>query len=119
MDTAQRPVKHEFRNNTQGYIGAVVITRKGDERQQMVEPFGRIFLTDEEVALTERSRARAENSPFREVEIIHRDLKSGDEIVRFRAPKLERVTADSPQRPTGNFLDGEEVGTPQARTPVA
>lgn len=104
----------EYRNNTQGYIGVQKINRKGDEVQLAVEPFGRVFLTDEEVTLTAQVRRRAEDSPFLESEIVHRDTNTGDEIARFTAPKLERVQG-APDRPTGMRLQGEEVGTPVLR----
>lgn len=82
--------KYGFVNRTQGLLGAVKINRKGDPAGVPVGPGDRIFLTNEEIELTEQSHARAEDSPFLKREIVHYDPATGDEIARFEAPPLER-----------------------------
>lgn len=81
----------EFENRTQGYVGAVKVNRKGDGEGIAVEPGKRVFLTDEEVELTEQAVSQADLSPFKIREIVHRDPQTGDEIARFSAAPLTRV----------------------------
>lgn len=82
----------EFENRTQGYLGVVKVNRKGDPEGRPVEPGTRVFLTDEEIELTEQSVAREQHSPFKVREIVHFDPRTGDQIARFTAAPLSRVT---------------------------
>lgn len=91
MATATRTKRTEFENRTQGLLGAVKINRKGDPEGVPVEPGTRVFLTDEEIELTDQSHAKAENSPFRLREIVHFSPETGDEIARFTAAPLSKV----------------------------
>lgn len=91
--TAKKVEKVEFENRTQGYLGVVKIDRKGDEISLPVEPGARVFLTDEEIALTGQAHKRKQDSPFELREIVHFDQATGEETARFTAPPLERVKA--------------------------
>lgn len=90
--------KTEFENRTQGYLGVVKINRKGDEQGVPVAPGTRVFLSDEEIDLTEQAVARAEHSPFAEREIVHFDSRTGNEIERFVAAPLSRVEKTASRR---------------------
>lgn len=83
--------KTEFVNKTQGYLGVVKIDRKGEPVGQPVPPEERVFLTAEEVELTEQAHARAEDSPFFIREIVHFNVATQEETDRFTAAPLERV----------------------------
>lgn len=90
-----RVKKIEFINRTQGYLGAIKIDRKGDEKSVPVAPGERIFQTPEEVELTEQSHAHAEDSPYVVREIVHYEQATGDETNRFTAAPLERVVPEA------------------------
>lgn len=80
-----------FENRTQGFVGAVKVNRKGDPEGISVPPGERVFLTDEEIELTEQAPSRSEHSPFAEREIVHYDKETGDEIARFVGAPLSRI----------------------------
>lgn len=82
--------KIEFLNRTQGWLGANRFNRKGDLEPVAVAPGERVFLTNEEIEATEQAHARPEDSPFVIREIVHIDLKTGEEIARFTCAPLER-----------------------------
>jgi hypothetical protein len=90
--------KTEFENCTQGYLGVVKVNRKGDPEGHPVEPGTRVFLTDEEVELTEQAVSRDAHSPFKIREIVHFDPRTGDETARFKAAPLSKVTRESTGR---------------------
>lgn len=83
--------RDEFVNRTQGWVGVVKLNRKGDEAPTVVEPGGRVFLTEEEQTLTAQSHRRAEDSPFVERTITHYDPLTHDPTDTFVAPLLEKV----------------------------
>lgn len=83
--------KTEYINNTQGFLGASKINRKGDEVGVPIAPSGRIFLTEEEKTLTEQAQMEAKDSPFLPRTILHFDSATGDKIAEFVAPPLESV----------------------------
>lgn len=82
----------EYENVTQGLLGVIKIDRNNAPVGEPVEPGDHVFLTDEEVTLTERSHRRPqEDSPFVMREIVHRDPATHDETARFTSPPLRRV----------------------------
>lgn len=91
MATATKVKRVGFVNRTQGLVGAVKVNRKGDPDGVPVDPGSRVFLTEEEIELTEQAHAREEDSPFKLREIVHRDPLTGDETARFTAAPLERI----------------------------
>lgn len=90
----------EFENRTQGYIGVVKVNRKGDPEGKPVEPGKRVFLTDEEIELTEQAVSQSDLSPFTVREIVHRDPHTGDETDRFRSAPLSKVEQPAPSGST-------------------
>ena len=80
-----------FINQTDGWLGAVKVNRKGDEVGVPVAPGERVFLTPEEVTLTEQSHVRAEDSPFIKKHIVHTDIRTGDIIKEFDGEPLARI----------------------------
>lgn len=76
----RKPAKTEYVNTTTGYVGAIVIDRKGDEKAVSVAPGTRIFLTEEEKELTGQSHAHAEDSPFEVRHIVYRDFKTSEVV---------------------------------------
>lgn len=90
--TRARVKRTEFVNETQGWVGAIKINRKGDDTAIGVKPGERVFLTDEEIELTEQSHAMAKDSPFVVREITHRDPHTLDVTKTFVSAPLARVT---------------------------
>lgn len=92
---AARPVKREYQNRTQGWLGAITISRKGDEVPIPVAPGERVFLTDEERDLTGNAHKQRKNSPF---EIHHIKIYDavGEVVEEWDGPLLELV---KPARP--------------------
>lgn len=89
--TRTRVKRTEFLNRTGGYLGVIKIDRKGDDTSVPVKPGERVFLTDEEIELSEQSHARAENSPFTPRKITIYDPHTLEEVESFVACPLERV----------------------------
>lgn len=69
--------KQQFQNNTDGWVGAVVIGPKGDERGIAVAPGGTVWLSEPEQALTANAPRRAEDNPFIEQTIMRTDPTTG------------------------------------------
>lgn len=89
---ARTTVKREgYENRTQGYLGAVKVNRKGDAEGVPVDPGTVVYLSDEEVELTEQAHAKPDDSPFKLREIVHFDPDTGDEAARFTAAPLSKV----------------------------
>lgn len=91
--TRTRVKRAEYENRTQGWLGAVKLNRKDEPVGVAVEPGKRIFLSAEEVELTEQAVSNADLSPFKAREIVHRDPNTGDEIDRFQAAPLSKVSS--------------------------
>lgn len=79
MEAGQIPQieKREYRNQTGGWLGVVVIDPKGDERGTNVEPYGTVWLSDAEVILTARAPRRPEDNPFEEQAFVVFNEESG------------------------------------------
>jgi hypothetical protein len=56
--------KQQFVNNTGGYIGAVIITARGEDRGIAVEPGGTVWLSEAEQELTANAPRQAKDNPF-------------------------------------------------------
>ncbi len=56
--------KQQFINNLDGYVGAVVIGPKGDDRGIAVEPGGTVWLSEAEQTLTANAPRSAADNPF-------------------------------------------------------
>ena len=56
--------KQQFVNNTGGYIGAVIITARGEDRGIAVEPGGTVWLSEAEQGLTANAPRSAKDNPF-------------------------------------------------------
>jgi hypothetical protein len=56
--------KEQFQNMSGGFIGAVVIGPKGDEKGIPVEPNGTVWLSEEEQILTANAPRLAKDNPF-------------------------------------------------------
>lgn len=65
--------KRQYKNNTGGYLGVVVLDPNGNERGVNVDPYGTIWLSDAEAILTARAPQRAEDNPFEEQVFIVQD----------------------------------------------
>lgn len=86
-----RVKRTEFVNKTQGFLGAIKINRKGDDESLPVAPGERVFLTEEEIELTEQAHAHAKDSPFFPREITHYDPHTLDPVEKFVSAPLARV----------------------------
>lgn len=56
--------KQQFKNTTEGWIGAVQISVKGEELGVAIEPDGTVWLSEPEQILTANAPRRAEDNPF-------------------------------------------------------
>lgn len=115
--------RDEFINQTQGWVGAVQINRKGDDVAVAVEPGASVFLNEEERELTARAHKRAQDSPFEPRPIVFYDPETRDEKETRTIAPLERAekvratgAAEEPvnEPPKGQHAPDEEVGTPDA-----
>lgn len=72
-------LKQQFRNATDGFVGAVVIGPKGDELGVPVEPGGTVWLSEAEQMLTANAPRRPEDNPFIEQVVIRRNPETDAE----------------------------------------
>lgn len=70
--------KQRFKNGSDGWVGAVVIGPKGDERGVAVEPGGEVWLSEAEQILTANAPRSAEDNPFLEQTQIRTDRETGE-----------------------------------------
>jgi hypothetical protein len=85
--------KQQFKNNTGGFIGAVVITARGEDRGIAVEPDGYVWLSEEEQRLTANAPRRPEDNPFLEQELEVVDNLTGERSV-VKVTPLTPVSED-------------------------
>lgn len=102
--------KQQFRNNLDGYVGAVVIGPRGDDRGVAVEPGGSVWLSEEEQVLTANAPRRPEDNPFVEQTFIVTDQATGE----LREHKVTPLTpADE-----GRFVPAELRFVPGTGAPA-
>lgn len=115
--------RDEYRNETQGWVGAVQINRKGDEVSLAVPAGSSVFLNEEERELTARAHADPADNPFEPRAITFYDELTRDPVETKTVAPLTRVeeqratgAAEEPvEEPVeGERAEGEEVGTPEA-----
>lgn len=70
--------KQQFENQTDGWIGAVVIGPRGDEKGIPVEPGGTVWLSEPEQHLTANAPRNPKDNPFIEQEFTVQDPVSGE-----------------------------------------
>lgn len=85
--------KAQFRNETEGWVGAVRIGVKGDERGVAVAPGETVWLSEPEQVLTANAPRRAEDNPFIPQPRIKVDPVTG-ERTEFMVTPLIRVSED-------------------------
>lgn len=92
--------KQQFRNNTEGWLGAVMIGPRGDDRGIAVEPGGTVWLSEAEQRLTANAPRQPEDNPFIERDHIVVDPLTGEEST----VRITPLTAISEDRyvPAGN-----------------
>jgi len=92
--------KTQFKNNTGGYIGVVVIGPRGDDRGAAVEPDGTVWLSEAEQRLTANAPRSPRDNPFIEQTLQRINAETGElesyEVVPLTVISEERyVPADS------------------------
>lgn len=85
--------KQQFQNNTDGWIGAVVIGPNGQERGIAVEPGGTVWLSEGDQVLTANAPRRAQDNPFIEQVIERVDPVTGERSDQTITP-LTAVSAN-------------------------
>lgn len=70
--------KQQFKNESEGYVGAVVIGPKGDDRGVAVEPGGTVWLSEAEQTLTANAPRRSEDNPFIPQTVVKTDPTTGE-----------------------------------------
>jgi hypothetical protein len=127
-----------FKNTTAGYVGAITISTRGDEKAVAVAPGAEIALSIEEEEATANAPRDPRDNPFLPSSTDQRDPETGALIEAGVTPMLERVNESRPigshrpigstreetgappapagPAPEGSFAQGEEVGDPTAAT---
>lgn len=131
--------REQFRNNTDGYIGAVTYAPNGDEKSVAIEPGGTVWLSPAEQELTAKAPKDAKDNPFIEQRVPVLDPVTGEKIdTRTITPlgrddeerpipeprtarerQVAEAEVNSAAPPSGSHAPDEEVATPQAQTPAA
>lgn len=139
MATGTLTAKDEFRNTTDGWIGAVAFGKHGEHSGIAVEPGGTVWLTEDEQILTANAPRADEDNPFLPRPFQRRDPQTGDVLEEGVRPQLELVrkgvqarnrrpfgaqatpveetgatVADGEPAAEGESAAGEEVATPDA-----
>lgn len=70
--------KTQFKNNTGGYIGVVVIGPRGDDRGAAVEPNGTVWLSEAEQRLTANAPRNSKDNPFIEQTLQRVNPENGE-----------------------------------------
>lgn len=128
-----------FKNTTAGYVGAITISTRGDEKAVAIAPGEEIALSIEEEEATANAPRDPRDNPFLPSSTDQRDPETGALIEAGVTPMLERVNESRPigshrpigsrapdetaappaptgAAPEGSFAPGEEVGDPAAAT---
>jgi len=109
---AEQLQKRLYRNNTAGYLGVVKIDHKGDPYGENVDPFGTVWLSDAEAALTARAPKRPEDNPFEEQIFIMQDSETG----RRQEVPMRPLTLEEDD---GRFVPDERYVPTQAQREAA
>lgn len=115
MATGTLTSKDEFRNTTDGWIGAVVLGTHGEHQGIAVEPHGVVWLSEEEQILTANAPRSDEDNPFLPRAFERRDPNTQDVVEEGIRPPLELVRRGveiKNRRPFGAQALEEEVATP-------
>lgn len=105
--------KQQFKNETGGWVGAVVIGPRGDDRGVGVEPGGTVWLSEAEQRLTANAPRRPEDNPFIEQSREDQDPVSGETVVvKFTplVPVSENRYVPAGERPIPGDASGATQG---------
>lgn len=83
--------KQQFRNDSGGWLGVVIIGPKGDETGASVEPGGTVWLSEPEKILTANAPRRPEDNPFIEQTVQRRDPET-DALVDVKVTPLVPIS---------------------------
>jgi hypothetical protein len=70
--------KQQFKNETDGWIGVVIIGPRGDDRGIPVEPQGTVWLSEAEQRLTANAPRRPQDNPFIAQEVERVNPETGE-----------------------------------------
>lgn len=104
--------RRQFVNTTQGYVGAVRITARGDEVGVAVAPGDTVWLSDDEVEATVNAPMEAKHNPFAVQDYKVYDHDTAELIEEGQRAPLEPIIEARFMPEEGTYSDGEEVGTP-------
>lgn len=115
----------EFRNRTDGFVGAVKIRKSGEEFGVSVAPGESVFLTADEEKATANAPRRPEDNPFYgpdpKLELVPDSRPLGrptgtapDAPAEAPAEETGQAAAPAGDAPEGEYAEAEEVGDPQA-----
>lgn len=114
--------KQQFKNNINGYVGAVVIGPKGDDRGVAVAPGATVWLSEQEQVLTANAPRNAKDNPFVEQVFQFTDPVTG-EAQELRVTPLTPISearfvpADMRFVPGVDERTGDVVAVPDAQAP--
>ena len=114
--------KFLVRNNTAGWIGVIKLNHRGEEQGDAVEPYGTVWLSEDEMILTARAPRLPEDNPFAEWTLlrVNPDTQAREEF-KIRpltlVPDADRYTpAEDRYVPT---LDAPQEAAPAQKQEAA
>lgn len=112
--------KQRFKNQSAGWVGAVNIGPKGDEKGVAIAPGAEVWLSEDEKILTANAPKKAEDSPFMEQTFTRINRTTGKKET-YKLTPLVLVSADRFVPGTDRPVPGgiEEPVTTAAPEPVA
>jgi hypothetical protein len=116
--TVPQVQKRLYRNNTAGWLGVVKLDHKGEEKGDNVEPFGEVWLSDDEAVLTARAPRRPEDNPFEEQVFVKVNPETGTRE-EYKMRPLTLVSTDARYVPTNERYVPTQDGSEDAAPPVA
>jgi hypothetical protein len=78
--------KRQYRNNTLGWLGVVILDPMGKQAGVSVEPQGTVWLSDAEAVLTARAPRLAKDNPFEEQVFYETEVGTGKQLERRVRP---------------------------------
>jgi len=108
--------KTQFKNNTGGYIGVVVIGPRGDDRGAAVEPDGTVWLSEAEQRLTANAPRSPRDNPFIEQTLQRINAETG-ELESYEVVPLTVISIGASTGPSSDAMVPASAsnGMPPAR----
>ena len=106
---AEQVERAEFRNTTNGWIGAIKLTSRGEVQPVAVAPGDTVWLSEEEQELTANAPRKPQDSPFEQQPYTVHDRNTGEVVEEGTRAQLEMV--DEARRIPGRSGNRSVPGT--------